>query len=71
LWEVDPLAIVDIAHAGHGGHGATWALGAVAIAAMVIPLFILGLVGRGFWRAAKRDAADEERGVVPPPGPPS
>jgi hypothetical protein len=52
---MDLSAALEIAHAGHGIHGPAWALAAIAIAAMVIPLIVLGFVGRFFWRAAKRD----------------
>jgi hypothetical protein len=48
-------AALELAHAGHAIHGPAWALAAIAIAAMVIPLAILGFVGRFFLRAAKRD----------------
>jgi hypothetical protein len=56
---MDLTAALEIAHAGHGIHGPTWTLAAIAIAAMVIPLVILGVLGRIFLRAAKRD--DEAR----------
>jgi hypothetical protein len=52
---MDLTAVLEIAHSGHGIHGPAWALAAIAIAAMVIPLVILGFVGRIFLRAAKRD----------------
>jgi hypothetical protein len=52
---MDITAVFDIAHAGHGIHGPAWALAAIAIAAMVIPLLVLGYIGRVFLRAAKRD----------------
>jgi cbb3-type cytochrome oxidase subunit 3 len=50
-----------LAHAGEV-HGEPLALAAIAIAAMVIPLIVLGFVARAFWRAAKRDAEREARG---------
>jgi hypothetical protein len=52
---MDLSVVLEIAHGGHGIHGPAWALAAIAIAAMVIPLVVLGFVGRFFWRAAKRD----------------
>jgi hypothetical protein len=52
---MDLSALFELAHGGHGIHGPAWALAAIAIAAMVIPLVILGFVGRFFLRAAKRD----------------
>jgi hypothetical protein len=65
---MDPSPLFDLAHAGHGIHGPAWALAAIAIAAMVIPLLILGFVGRFFLRAAKRDedARLRERGGTAP-----
>jgi uncharacterized membrane protein YhiD involved in acid resistance len=47
------------AHAGVHVHGGA-ELAAVAVAALVIPLIVLAVVGRMFWRAAKRDS---ERGT--------
>ena len=52
---MDFTVVFDVAHGGHGIHGPAWALAAIAIAAMVIPLLVLGYVGRVFVRAAKRD----------------
>jgi hypothetical protein len=52
---MDLTAVFELAHGGHGIHGPAWALAAIAIAAMVVPLIILGFVGRFFLRAAKRD----------------
>jgi hypothetical protein len=52
---MDLSAVFELAHGGHGIHGPGWALAAIAIAAMVIPLIVLGFVGRFFLRAAKRD----------------
>ena len=43
-----------LAHQGHG-HGEPLELAVLAIAAMVIPLIVLGFVGRSFWRSAQRD----------------
>jgi hypothetical protein len=68
---VDLSPALEVAHAGHGIHGPAWALAAIAIAAMVIPLIVLGFVGRFFLRAAKRDAEAEQRRVERPPGAPS
>jgi hypothetical protein len=61
---MDLSAVFELAHAGHASHGPAWALAAIAIAAMVIPLIVLGFVGRFFLRAAKRDeeARLRERG---------
>ncbi len=48
-------ALLPLAHAGHGhGAGAT-ELAAIAVAAMVIPLAVLGFVGWSFYRSAKRE----------------
>ncbi len=56
-------ALLPLAHGGHGhGAGAT-ELAAIAIAALVIPLAVLGVVGWGFYRSAKR----EREGVGGPP----
>jgi hypothetical protein len=65
---MDPSAIFELAHLGHGIHGPAWALAAIAIAAMVIPLIILGFVGRFFLREARRDeeARLRERGGTAP-----
>jgi hypothetical protein len=53
------VIILLLAHAGHG-HGPGGAvLAAIAIAAMVIPLVVLGFIGRAFWRAAKRDSEQQ------------
>jgi hypothetical protein len=53
------LALVaPLAHAGHGHDPGAPELVAIAIAAMVIPLVVLGLIGRAFWRAAKRDSEE-------------
>ena len=59
-------ALLPLAHAGHGhgGYGGM-ELAAIAIAAMVIPLTILGFVGWGFYRSARRE---HERVESPPPG---
>jgi hypothetical protein len=49
--------MAPLAHPGHG-HGPGGAeLAAIAIAAMVIPLVVLGVVAWLFWRSAKRDSA--------------
>ena len=55
--------LLPLAHAGHGhdGYGGM-GLAAIAVAAMVIPLTILGFVGWGFYRSAKR----EREGVSEP-----
>ena len=57
------LAMLELvlAHGGHG-HGESLPLAAIAIAAMVIPLCILGVIARLFLRAARRDAETTERG---------
>ena len=49
-------ALLPLAHAGHGhdGYGGM-ELAAIAIAAMVIPMAILGFVGWSFYRSAKRE----------------
>ena len=64
---MDLSPLFELAHGGHGIHGPMWALAAIAIAAMVIPLLILGFVGRYFLRAAKRDeqARLQQRGGAP------
>jgi hypothetical protein len=65
---MDLSPLFELAHAGHGIHGPAWALAAIAIAAMVIPLLVLGYIGRVFLRAAKRDeeARLRERGGTAP-----
>jgi hypothetical protein len=50
-----------LAHAGAHGHGSA-ALAAIAIAAMVIPLVVLGFIGRAFWRSAKREQEETRPG---------
>ena len=62
---MDPLlALTIVAHAGHAHEsGGAAALAAIGLAAMIIPLVVLGFIGRAFWRAAKRDA--EEPPVSP------
>ncbi len=54
-------ALFLVAHGGGGGHSHAGEIGlaAIAIAAMVIPLVVLALIGRAFWRAAKRDEKSE------------
>jgi cbb3-type cytochrome oxidase subunit 3 len=42
------------------------ALDAIIVAAMVIPLFVLGVICWIFWKAAQRDKAERE--VSPPRG---
>jgi hypothetical protein len=49
--------LLELAHGGHA-HGNTAPLAAIAIAAMVIPLVVLGFIGRAFWRSSKRDEAE-------------
>ena len=50
------MAALLVAHAGPGlEHGSEVALGAVAVAAMVIPLIVLVYVARVFLRADERD----------------
>jgi hypothetical protein len=51
-----------LAHAGPHGHGPSAALAAIAIAAMVIPLVVLGFIGRAFWRSAKREQEETRPG---------
>ena len=63
-------ALLTLAHAGHGhgGYGGI-ELAAIMIAAMVIPLTILGLVGWAFYRSARREHEGVEgrpRGVSGP-----
>jgi uncharacterized membrane protein len=63
-----PALVPLVAHAGPGvDHAGEIALAAVAIAAMVIPLIVLGFMGRVFWRAAKRDE-EAARSSEPPRG---
>ena len=51
-----PAATI-LAHGGGVGHEAgEAAMAAIAVAAMVIPLLAIALIGRAFYRAAKRDA---------------
>jgi hypothetical protein len=52
---VDLSTLTLLAHPGHGISGHPEALVPIAIAALVIPLLVLGVVGRMFWKAAKRD----------------
>jgi hypothetical protein len=62
LGGMDPLALPEIlAHAGHGHGPGAAALAAIAVAAMVIPLVVLAVIGRAFWRAAKRDSEKQSR----------
>ncbi|HZG48693.1 MAG TPA: hypothetical protein VEY90_04165 [Thermoleophilaceae bacterium] len=49
-----------LAHGGHPIYDHP-AMAAIAVAAMVIPLIVLAVIGRVFWRAAKQDEQD------PPP----
>jgi hypothetical protein len=59
-----PLAA--LAHTSPGlGHGSEVALAVVGVAAIVIPLIVLAVVGRAFWRAAERD--EERSRSAPPP----
>ena len=54
------MAILAVlAHAGHG-HGESLPLAVIAIAAMVIPLCVLGVIARVFLRASRRDADASE-----------
>ena len=56
---MDPLALPAIlAHAGHGHGPGGGEVAAIAVAAMVIPLVVLVVIGRAFWRAAKRDSEE-------------
>jgi 2-keto-4-pentenoate hydratase len=49
------LGSVDlIAHAGHAVYDHP-AMAAIAVAAMVIPMGVLVVLGRVFWRASKND----------------
>ena len=49
-------ALLPLAHAGHGHGGYGGAeLAAIMIAAMVVPLTILGFVGWSFYRSARRE----------------
>ena len=63
-------ALLPLAHAGHGhdGGGAD-ALAVIGVAAMVIPLTVLGFVGWGFYRSAKREREDSEARVGGVSGP--
>jgi hypothetical protein len=48
-------AMLDLlAHGGHPIYDHP-AMAAIAVAAMVIPLIVLAVIGRVFWRAAKQD----------------
>jgi hypothetical protein len=50
-----------LAHGGHPVYDHP-AMAAIAIAAIVVPLIVLAVIGRIFWRASK----EEERGRKPP-----
>jgi cbb3-type cytochrome oxidase subunit 3 len=43
------------------GSGGSLALSIIALFAMIIPWFVLGYVSWIFWKAKKRDAAEEAR----------
>jgi cbb3-type cytochrome oxidase subunit 3 len=47
-------------HAGDAG-GGSFAITMVALVAMLIPWFVLGYVAWIFWKAKKRDEAEERR----------
>jgi membrane protein DedA with SNARE-associated domain len=47
--------LVLIAHAGHDHPGNIEALAPILVAAIVVPLIVLAVVARVFWRAAQRD----------------
>ena len=55
---------LTLAHAGHTHDANLAPLAAIIVAAMVVPLIALALIGRAFYRASKRDA---ERGPGGPP----
>jgi hypothetical protein len=44
-----------IAHAGHDHPGNLEALAPILVGAIVVPLIVLGVVARVFWRAAQRE----------------
>jgi hypothetical protein len=47
-------------HAGHGDRG-SFAVTMIALVAMLIPWFVLAYVSWIFWKAKKRDEAEERR----------
>jgi membrane protein DedA with SNARE-associated domain len=49
-----PLLVL-IAHAGHDHPGNIEALAPILVAAIIVPLIVLGVVARVFWRAAQRE----------------
>jgi ABC-type glycerol-3-phosphate transport system permease component len=49
------LTFTVLAHSGHGHEDGAAALAAIGVAAIVIPLIVLVVVGRLFLRAARRD----------------
>jgi hypothetical protein len=54
---------VEILLAQHVGHddGGSFAVTMIALVAMVIPWFVLAYVSWIFWKAKKRDEAEERR----------
>jgi hypothetical protein len=47
--------LVLLAHAGHDHPGNLEALAPILVAAIIVPLVVLGVVARLFWRAAQRE----------------
>ena len=52
--------LLELAHSGHPLYDHP-AMAGIAIAAMVVPLILLAVVGRIFVRAAKHEAEQEPR----------
>jgi heme/copper-type cytochrome/quinol oxidase subunit 2 len=50
-----------LAQMQHGSEGGSLALSIVALIGMIIPLVVLGVVCWIFWKAKKRDEAEERR----------
>jgi heme/copper-type cytochrome/quinol oxidase subunit 2 len=48
-------------HAETGGGGDSIAMSIVALVAMIIPIFVLGVVSWFFWKAKRRDDEEKKR----------
>ena len=53
-------ALLAQQHIDHGGDG-SFAITMIALFAMIIPWFVLAYVSWIFWKAKKRDEAEERR----------
>ena len=55
------MEILLAQHAAHDDGGGSFAITMIALVAMIIPWFVLAYVAWIFWKAKKRDEAEERR----------